>query len=152
MKKAAMVLGIIGGSLAILISLFYVLAFGMHINVGPSSYSSEEYSYSEEYGSREWDTPWSEPEYTPDFNPGASRDFSTTALVLLVIMIIPGMAGGGLGIAGGILAEKKNVMAGVFMCVGAVITALFCITFILLLLGGIFALVKGKDDPVRANP
>ena len=146
MKRAAMVLGIVGGSLAILISLFYLLTFGFIYSIGPTEHF--EYKSDEEFGpgGGEWDSF----QDTADYSPFARNSDFYSALPLLLFFGL-GIIGGGLGLAGGILVPKKSVLGGVFMCVAAVLTALFCVTFIVLLLGGIFALVKGKDGPAPAT-
>jgi len=127
MKKAAMVLGIVGGSLAILIALVYLL-IGIISAATFTALSGVEGF--DRYGGYQ------------------AGDFAT--YLPLFAGVILGFLGGGLGLAGGILVPKRNVMAGVFMLVGSVVTALYCITFILLVLGGIFALVKEKENATPA--
>ena len=110
MRKASMVLGIIGGSISILYTLFLIFTTLLIGSLGPT--------------------------------PGAFRLHLTAGGVILLIVGLLLLAGGGLGLAGGIIVPKRNVLAGVFMLVSSVFGVMTCVSFILLLLGGIFALVK----------
>lgn len=62
---------------------------------------------------------------------------------------------GVLGVVGGILVKKKKILSGVLMLIGAVasfFTIWGIIVAILLLLGGIFALVNEPKNAVPAAP
>ena len=59
-----------------------------------------------------------------------------------------------LGLTGALLVKKNNVLAGVLMLVGcamALFTFFGFLGFLLMLLGGIFALVKDSSQPQAAN-
>ena len=71
-----------------------------------------------------------------------------TVSTVIVILGIVSIVGGGLAIAGGIIVRKKNVMGGVFMLVGGVMSAVTVygiLSMIVLILGGIFAFVPDKS-------
>lgn len=150
MKKAAMVLGIIGGALTILISLFYIIMFA-----ALGTLTGTDFDYFE-YSNDIFDTSMKTYQEvslinaaTPIDQAGAAASMASFICIFIFGFIL---LGGGLGLAGGILAEKKSVMAGVFMLVASVLSVFYCITFILLLLGGIFALVKSRDTAPPPAP
>ncbi len=122
MRTASMVLGIIGGALAllgglmlILLGSFFASGFFYQLDM-PSDFPFELFT-----------------QFLPRF---------------YTILGIAAMAGGAVGLAGGIMVKKKNVTGGVLLIVGAAIT--FRIT---LILAAIFAFVKEKPKaPEMAYP
>jgi len=131
MRKASMVLGIVGGVVAILVALFAILGGVLFSTVNTTLFEEniDEESYSidiEDYRQQ-------------------SKVGSIVFIVIGSIIFIAGL----LGIIGGIIVKKNNIAAGVMMLIGRVITliAIWAIlAFIPLLLGGIFALVKDNSS------
>ncbi len=117
MKTASMVLGIVGGAIAIITGLLY--AFGLSAFLGgffegfARSSDSFDFSY-------------------------LSNLYNTLFIVFGIVCTLSGV----LGLIGGIIVKKHNIAAGVMMIVAAVMS----ISFILFLLGGIFALMKEKPQ------
>ena len=131
-----MVLGIIGGVLAILLALLFIAGGVFFSQAFPALMESNmDYEMDSDYN------------YSFD-----NDDFEGLDLVgyiyggLGIVVLI----GGVLGLVGGLLVNKNNVLAGVLMLIGGVMIIYLVLLFILLLLGGIFALVK--DNSVTNNP
>ncbi len=131
MRKASMVLGIIGGAISLLGALSsIVVGFMMKSDTGFISNL---------------------------FNRVYSGFFSITADIWGVVMIVTGVIQivcGVLGLVGGLTVNKKNVTAGVLMIVAAGISLLITgwLAMMLFALGGIFALVKEKLPVVPVQP
>jgi hypothetical protein len=113
MKTASQVLGIVGGALAILSGLTLIL-------VG-SFFGSGFFG--------QFDMPYDFP----------IELFTTTFSTVWIVIGILYIAGGGLGLAGGITVKNKPSTAGVLLIIGAALT--FSVP---LILAAIFALVKEK--------
>jgi len=143
MRKASMILGIIGGVIAILVSLFAILG-GMAVRtVMPEMMEQmpeimEELETQDGYTVDMSDMPNSEEfETASNFAGGI---FTGLGVVILIVGI--------LGIVGGAIVKKNNVVAGVLMliaCVISIFTVWGLFAFLPLLLGGIFALVKDNS-------
>ena len=129
MRTASMVLGIVGGCLALLIGALAILG-GVAFNTMPPIDHSEFYAeHNLEYDQAEVDQ--------------SQKTAISMFFVLGGIICLFGL----LGIAGGILAKKKNILAGIFMLFsgGLCFSVIWAIlAAIPLILGGIFALVKEK--------
>ncbi len=134
MRKASMVLGIIGGSLAIFVALFTMLGGVAFSYLGQTDVWTENI----EEATKD-DSVFDAETVTAAFE--GPKFAANVFLVIGAVIFISGV----LGIIGGAIVNKNNIAAGVLMLLGGMI-ALFTlwafISFILLLLGGIFALVK----------
>ncbi len=141
MRKASMVLGLIGGILAILIALLLFAGGAFISQMAPSLMESEFNSEYAELSS----------EY-PELN-GANADIDMDTAVNMVGYVFAGIGGlilvaGILGVVGAVVVKKSNVLAGVLMILGGILALISIygfISFILLLLGGIFALVRDNS-------
>ncbi len=134
MRKASMILGIIGGVVAILVALL-AISGGVFFNT----------AYPEIMDKLE-----SEGAYTVELEQAAGFEEGTRLagqLFMGIGYVI--LAAGVMGLIGGIVVNKNNILAGVLMLISSVVT-LFTVwailSFILFLLGGIFALVKDSSD------
>ncbi len=148
MRTASMVLGIVGGVLALLFAIIYLISGAF---VSGSANIIDDYTnfnngeFSDDFFDSYDDGTFS---YEFDVNPGAIVDYGIqAAAVWLWISGVLSIIGGVLGIIGGAQVKKKNVMAGVFMLVGGVLsvfTGVGFISMVVLVVGGILALVKEK--------
>ncbi|MEX1307757.1 MAG: hypothetical protein AB1Z19_04445 [Eubacteriales bacterium] len=138
MRKASMILGILGGAIAILIALIIIGSALFFTAAVPVLMDSE--FYGEEYNNYD----------SIDFNVEKSFGF--------VIAFVTSYGGGVLlsgilGLTGGLLVPKHNVLAAVLMLLGSAITLILfyygIIPFLLMLLGGIFALVTDNNAPAK---
>ena len=130
MRKASMVLGIIGGAMSLLSALSSIV-----IGIIMSS-----------------DTGF----FANMFNKMYSGVFNIKADTWGVVLIVCGASQvicGVLGLVGGLMVKKKNITAGVLMIISAGVSLLITgwLAVILFTLGGIFALVKEKQ-PVPPLP
>lgn len=149
MKTAAKVLGIVGGALAIIFSLWMVLGLWIaNSYVGQTGVLDE--AIQEAQDQLQDDLHGQEIPGMENFS-GSFPNFFTNvynlSMGIVLIFGIIGLLGGACGLVGGLLVNKNNILAGVLMLVGGVLTFSGCFTFIILVLGGIFALVKGKENP-----
>lgn len=135
MRKASHVLGLVGGCLGLVGAFFYVLG-GIFLLAG-GGYLIKEITQMLGSFARM-------PNFPFDWLSGSLIGFGGVLIVFLGIMYA---ASGILGVIGARSVETNNVKAGVLMLVGAglsLITGFGFIPMVLLLLGGIFALVKEK--------
>lgn len=145
MRTASLVLGIVGGVLAIIFAIVFMVsgafffsvasgeAEGIAIEVNDVSIDVDEAAFG---GADE-----------ASIVVGAASGFFWIIGILSII-------GAVLGIVGGALAKKKNVVAGILMIVAAVpsfFTGIGFIASILFIIGGIFALVP-ESKPVQPTP
>lgn len=157
MKTASLVLGIIGGVLAIIFAIIFMVGgafmdsaanyvrdmddFGAAMD--DLTYQLEAEGFTVEDSDVNYDA------LDDAINYGASA--VATGFYIAGIL---GIIGGILGIVGGALAKKKNVVAGILMLVAAVpsfFTGLGIIASILFIIGGILALIPDKNaTPVVA--
>ncbi len=134
MRKVSKVLGIVGGVLSLVMGVLCILGGVLLMTFGSGIMTDIIQHFSK---INTFDTP------------GFIFDFS--AQISGVVMIFVGFfsaASGVLGLIGGTMVLKNNVTAGVLMIVAAGIGLLLSggwIATILLILGGIFALVKEKQ-------
>ncbi len=130
MKTASMVMGIIGGSLALLIALFLILGGAAFLNRSLWEFDSG-------YDDWEWNT-----REAMDAGRNVGGGLFITFGVLSAI-------GGAMGLIAGIIVKKSNVAAGVLMIISAVICLIVFFNFvsmILFILGAVFAFVKEKPQ------
>lgn len=142
MRKASHVLGLVGGCLALVCAFLYVLG-GIFLLAGGGNFINEILRMAGGFGRV--------PRFPFDWLRGSLVGFGAIIIIFLGIMHA---ASGILGVIGARSIEKNNIQAGVLMLVGAGLSLLSGIGFIpmvLLLLGGIFALVKEKT-PLSPPP
>ncbi len=125
MRTAGMIMGIVGGAIAILFGAFFIFGSAMFFSMGSwNSYMSDSYSQAQQ---------------------ASSITGGTVFLVIGIIIILTGV----LGLVGGLIIKKKNVAAGVMMIVAAGLS-LFSffniISMVLFILGGIFALMRDRSQ------
>ncbi len=128
MKTASLVLGIIGGVLAIIFAIMFI-ASGALVNTAVDTLEGFD-AFDEVYNAAV----------------GATTTWLYVAGILSII-------GGILGIVGGALAKKKNVLAGILLVVAAIaslFTALGFIATILFVLAAVFAFIPEKSAPAVA--
>ncbi len=123
MRKASMVLGIVGGALSLLGALSMII-LGAFMNSDQGFFSGILNRV-----------------YSDFFN--ISGDFWG---ILFLVIGVAELVCGVLGLIGGLKVNKNNVTAGVLMIVSAGISLLMSawLSMILFALGGIFALIKEK--------
>ncbi len=129
MRTAGMIMGIIGGAIAILFGAFFIFGSAMFFSMGSWNNYLNDYSQSQQ---------------------ASSVTGGTVFLVIGIIIILTGV----LGLVGGLIIKKKNVAAGVMMIVAAGLS-LFSffniISMVLFILGGIFALMRDRSQ-ISAQP
>ena len=127
MRKTSMILGIIGGVIAIIIALF-VIGGGIFLrNVPEIMENAHNLRIAERVASR-----------------GMSYDIMGSVTIIVGVVIL---LNGVLGIVGGSMVREHNTAGGIMMLVAgfvSFITGWAIISFVLFLIGGIFAFVK--DD------
>lgn len=155
MKKAGMVLGIIGGAISILCSIILIIfmaAGGAALqNVGIDQVIDEAQQQAQQNG----EDFFNEHPYINDGNLAEMiRAGIGIGLGAVIAFGVLGLIGGVLGLIGGIVIEKKPILSGVFLIIGAVLTALYCVTFILMGIAAIFAFIRQQPpvSPAPANP
>jgi len=124
MRKASKVLGFIGGIMAVVFAIIIMLLFGFLF-----AFAAED----------------ADTVYYHGYEMGYFQDSAVSGgLFGFIVGFIP-LVGGVLGIIGAAIVNEKNVAVGVSMLIGCfliLITPLGYISFVLLLLGGVFALMK----------
>ncbi len=158
MRTASLVLGIVGGVLAIIFS-FAAFATAAAVDIiNPYNYMDEfSNDYMEEFDdmmegySDEFSFDYDGGDYTFDYDVDLGDYASGAINGLATYMYVAGalgLVGAVMGIVGGALAKKKNVVAGILMIVACVLAGLSgwgIFASICLLIGGILALVKDKS-------
>ncbi len=156
MKTASLVLGIIGGVLAIIFAIVFMIG-GAFVNSAASyvqdmgEFGGAMDELSEQLEAEGFTVEDSDVNY--DALDDAINYGASAVATGFYIAGILGIIGGILGIVGGALAKKKNVVAGILMLVAAVpsfFTGLGIIASILFIIGGILALIPDKSAPVAA--
>ncbi len=138
MRIASMALGILGGIIALTLSLLLLMGGISFLNAGmwKNMYDS----------SGELQDIMSESEFLEQ-NASAGTVFLATGICSAVAGI--------LGLTGGIIVRKKHVAAGVMMIVAAVLSLfgfLNVLSMILLILGGVFALIRDPRNDMIPYP
>lgn len=154
MRTASLVLGIVGGVLAIIFGIVSLVIAGTADIFIPGGYSYYD-DYMDEFNDALEE--FSDGYYDFDFDYDYSWDIATQAArgyVTYMYIVGPlGIIGGILGIVGGAIVKKKNILAGVFMIVGCLLSSLSgwgLFGGIPLLVGGILALIKDKRAQMTA--
>ncbi len=167
MRTASLVLGIVGGIIAILYGLILILGGSilMSSNLWENAY--DEWSSSGNWsGSLDsWDTngDWGDGGWEYHYHVDMPEDVPEWVFTDVIPMGGGIVIGGGIlaavagivGIIGGSMAKKRNVAAGIMMIVaGALCMVAFFnfVSLVMLVLGGIFALIKEKQKPAAQYP
>jgi hypothetical protein len=133
MKTVSLVLGIIGGVLAVIFAVMFI-AGGALVN----SMSEGLDDFTAQMEAEGW-------EVVEDENASAlMSDVTGTASGILWLTGIASVVGAVLGIVGGALAKKRGLVAGILMLVAAVpsfFTGLGIIASALFIIGGVFAII-----------
>lgn len=142
MKTASLVLGIIGGVLAIIFAIIFI---GSGALVGSMAQGIDELTAQmEEEG-------W---EVVEDESVSVlATDVTGAAAGTLLFIGIASIIGAAMGIVGGALAKKKSIIAGILMLVAAIpsfFTGLGIIASVLFIIGGIMALIPQKTEQKAA--
>ena len=149
MRTASMVLGIVGGILAIILGIVTLIITGTADIFTPNSYYYDDFMDEfddalEQFGDK-YDFDF-EFDYNYDWD-DAAQATTRAGITYMYIAGTLGIIGGILGIIGGAVVKKKSVLAGVFMIIGCVFSSLSVWGLfggIPLLVGGILALIKDK--------
>ena len=149
MKTASMVLGIIGGVLAVILALVYIFA-GALADTFAGSTDKLNNTFNELSEIAE-DQNWDYVEADIDFDFGelntSYNEAVSAAITWMYIASALGIVGAILGIVGGALVKKKNIVSGVLLIIAAVATIFVPVGFIctiLFVLAAIFALIPDK--------
>jgi Protein of unknown function (DUF4064) len=138
MKNASMVLGIIGGAIAIVYGLFLVLGGAVFMNTSM------------------WENNYNTSKSMSDVVPESQYiQETTTAGIVFLSFGIGSAIAGALGLIGGIIVKKKNVASAVMMIIAGGLSFLAfynVLSMILLILGGIFALMKEPQNVMQPYP
>lgn len=144
MRKASRILGIIGGCLALVVAFFMLLG-GIFMLIG-GEFLFAEIGRVVNHATRFADGPWNWMSY---------GFLGTIGGIFMFFGFALATAAGILGLVGATSVETNNTKAGVLMLVGAglsLLTGIGFYTMVLLLLGGIFALVKEKPSQDTQTP
>ena len=157
MRTAGMVMGIVGGAIAILLSILLIFGSVVFTNYRSwdNSFYNDDWNYDDYLDS--WDSLDSY-DYNFDFNNYLTDDIAyndvesmsqTIAGGIFLLFGIGSAIAGILGLVGGLIVKKKNVAAGVMMIIAAALS-LICIlniiSMVLFILGGIFALMRDRQQ------
>lgn len=148
MRTASMVLGLVGGCIALILAILFVVGGLMLTSILPDVFDSDLFDELEAYEEFEDAVDMDLAEETMDFAFNIGGSFLWIYAALLVISAVA-------GIVGGIIVKKKNVAAGVVMLVGGVLTLITIwgiLSGLLLIAAGILALVKDKNAGEPAAP
>lgn len=140
MKTASLVLGIIGGVLAIIFAIVFIVS-GALVNTFADSFSSGMDELTEQLKAEGWEV--TDNAEIPANVSGLANAAAGSFWIIGILSII----GAVLGIVGGALAKKKNIVAGVLLLIAAVpsfFTGLGFLASILFIVGGILALIPEK--------
>ncbi len=160
MKTAGMVLGIIGGAIAIICSIAIIIGMA----IGGAALQSDqadqaldmlqqEIEQNSGFYSDETIPPQAQDFFRRDNFPDFARSMVGLGLGAVLAFGIIGLIGGVLGLIGGIVIKSKPVLSGVFLIIGAVCTASYCFTFILMGIAAVFAFIKQQPPAsAPANP
>ena len=147
MRTASKVLGIVGGTIAILVAFFIIMGGLFFRAAYPNIIETADHTeFNENY---------------PEFEIDKNEQIESTKFAGLIFLgggtfiLIAGIV----GLVGGIIVNKHNIAAGIMMLLSSVVCLVIIwaiLAFIPLLLGGIFALVRDnsapKTQPVYAAP
>ena len=125
MRTTSMVMGIIGGAVAILFGVIFIVLsstlFGL-TSLTDSGFDS--------------------------FSASAFESIISTEVTLFTVFGICTIAAGVIGLVGGLIVKRKNIAGGVLLIIAAVLSLCNMISMVLFILGGVFALKQERQDPV----
>jgi hypothetical protein len=133
MRTASLVLGIVGGVLAVIFALLFMLSGAVVGSMGGALTELE---------GQGWEVESDLGDMTIDQATGLASSW-------LYIAGGASIVGAILGIVGGAMAKKKNILAGILLIVAAVpslFTGLGVIASILFVIGGILAFIPQKEN------
>jgi amino acid transporter len=155
-----MVMGIVGGAIALIVAVLLFLGSVAVTNLAPWN-NTYEYNYDYDYDDdfSHWDDDNEFSSWDDDFKQDLMFESQDVAKnVAGTMFLVPGIiaaVAGIMGLVGGIIVKKKNVAAGVLMIIAAVLS-LFSffniVSMVLFILGGVFALMRERQNPVYAPP
>ncbi len=163
MRTAGMVMGIVGGAIALLFAILIIfggLTF-MNLGIWDSSYDYD-YDFDSDLNLDSLDDledlnfNFDLDDYASDniaYRNAQEMGFAFARTIVLVFGILTGIAGV-LGLVGGLIVKKKNVAAGVLMIIAAVLSFFNIISMALFILGAVFSLMRdrSKQDYVPPYP
>jgi hypothetical protein len=139
MKTAGRVLGIVGGAIALVYAFWFVFIGFLIIPSG--SYTNEEgYAVEQQYSQNGGSILENDENVVLPF---ATQRIHPSDIGMLVFIAL-NLIGGILGLVGGIVINKKPVLSGVLLIIGAVFTALFILPMVLMVIAAVFAWIKPK--------
>lgn len=145
MKEAGRVTGIIGGAIAIVCSIFLIVAMAVSsvaVNNGAVQKAIDEamehvdpnvHNFFDDFPELD------QYDLGEIVRAGIIAGFSAVMALAAIALI-----GGAFGLAGGIIIHKKPDLAGIFLIIGAVLTAVYFVTAILIGIAAIFAFIRPK--------
>ena len=161
MRTAGMIMGIVGGAIALLFAILIIfggLTF-MNLGIWDGSYDYD-YDFDTDLNLDSLDN-LDDLDFNVDFDDYASdsiayRDAEEMGLAfagtfVLVFGILTGIAGV-LGLVGGLIVKKKNVAAGVMMIIAAVLSFFNIISMALFILGAVFSLMRDRSKQGYVPP
>lgn len=158
MRTAGMVMGIVGGAIALVVAVFLILGSVAVTNLAPWN-NTYEYNYDYDDDFSNWDDDNEFSSWDDDFKQDLISETQDVAKnVAGTMFLVPGIiaaVAGIMGLVGGIIVKRKNVATGVLMIIAAVLS-LFSffniVSMVLFILGGVFALMRERQNPVYAPP
>ncbi len=137
MKTASLILGIIGGALAVIFAIVFIAGGAL---VGSMTQSLDDFTA--EMEAEGWEVTEN------DAATSLMSDVTGTAAGTFWLIGILSIVGAALGIVGGTLAKKNGILAGIFMLAAAVpsfFTGLGIIASVLFVVGGILAIIPQNN-------
>ncbi len=150
MRKASMVLGIVGGTIGLLFAVLLIFGGLAYINLAPHNITLYPHDVP-----NSWDVLTDNDfdvfafdglnDFFDDFYyETLITDRAVMGTVFMVLGVCTAIAGV-LGLVGGLIVKKKNVAAGVLMIIAAVLSFFNIISMVLFVLGGVFALMRDRS-------
>ncbi len=147
MKTASLVLGIIGGALAIIFGIIFIVS-GLAVNSLFGTTDALDNTLDQLSDQLEADGLAIDSSDIDLSNVDDAYNAAIgTGITMIYVVGILSIVGAVLGIVGGAMVKKNNIVAGILMLVAAVpsfFTGLGIIASIVFIIGGILALVSGK--------
>lgn len=154
MRTASMVLGIVGGVLAIIFAIIFIMS-GAVMSTGVDVVNDLDGLVVDIEGEDGNSVHVDLTENSSELFDTMAGSMVRAAQTWIWIAAILSLVGAVLAIIGGAVVKKKNVLAGIFMIIAAVLclfTGLGFIATIVLILSAIFAFVKDNSQPQPAPP
>lgn len=154
MRTAGMVMGIVGGAIALIFAILIIFGGLTFMNLGIWD-GSYEYNYDfgtdlnidslDDLDNLHLDFDFDD--YASDndvYRDAQEMGFAIASTVVLIFGVCTGIAGV-LGLIGGCIVKKKNVTAGVLMIIAAVLSLFNIISLALFILGAVFSLMRDRS-------